>query len=363
MSRQSNLQSLGWNASREQQFTDHRGAGCVPARIAREDRGRYIVLHDGGDSAAEVSGRFRHEATGRAAFPAVGDWVAVRLAGSDASATIVAVLPRTGVFARKVAGETTEEQIVAANVDAVFVVAGLDGDFNPRRIERFLAAAWDSGAQPVVVLNKADVAADLPAQVAEVELASPGVPVVAVSALAGEGVDALAAWLAPGATVALLGSSGVGKSTLANALLGQSRQTTGAVRESDSRGRHTTTWRELVALPSGALLIDTPGMRELQLWADESSLESAFPDIEALARSCRFGDCGHVTEPGCAVLAAADSGALEPERLASWRKLQRELQWLAAKQDSRLRAEQAAKWKAIHKSMRSHPKLRARGER
>jgi ribosome biogenesis GTPase len=357
------LQSLGWNASREQQFTDHRAAGCVPARIAREDRGRYIVLHEGGDSPAEVTGRFRHEAAGRSSFPAVGDWVAVRLAGADASATIVAVLPRTGVFARKVAGETTEEQIVAANVDAVFVVAGLDGDFNPRRIERFLAAAWDSGAQPVVVLNKMDLAEDLDAQIAEVEASSPGVPVVATSALAGDRVDALAAWLGPGTTVALLGSSGVGKSTLVNALLGDERQATGAVREDDSRGRHTTTRRELVALPSGALLIDTPGMRELQLWADESSLESAFPDIEELARSCRFGDCSHVTEPGCAVLAAADAGALEPERLTSWRKLQRELRWLAAKQDSRLKAEQTAKWKAIHKSMRNHPKLRARGER
>jgi ribosome biogenesis GTPase len=207
-----------------------------------------------------------------------------------------------------------------------------------------------------VVLNKADLAEDLDARLAEVGAIALGADVVAISATEGSGLEALSAWLAPGRTVALLGSSGVGKSTLVNALLGEARQATREVREDDSRGRHTTSHRELVPLPGGALLLDTPGMRELALWAGEQSLDGAFPEIAALAEECRFRDCGHETEPGCAVLAAAQSGALDAERLESWRKLQRELRWLASRQDARLRAEEEAKWKAIHKSMKHHPK-------
>jgi ribosome biogenesis GTPase len=356
------LRLLGWNDRLERAFEPHRNEGSIPARVVREDRGRYRV-NDGEEGAAEVAGRFRHEAADRTAFPAVGDWVAVRGGGGDGARTIVAVLPRTSVFLRHAVGEATEAQVVAANVDSVFVMTGLDLDFNPRRIERFVTAAWESGAQPVVVLNKADVAEDLESRIAETEFAAPGVPVVAISALDASGLDALAPWLAPGASVALLGMSGVGKSTLVNALLGEDRQATSAVREWDSRGRHTTTSRELVPLPGGAILIDTPGMRVLQLWSDPSALDGTFPEIESLARECRFGDCRHEREPGCAVLAAEAAGALQSERLASWRKLQRELRWLAGKQDQRIRLEQAARWKAIHKSMKSHPKLRLRGGR
>ena len=324
-------------------------------RVAREDRDRYTVLSRSGALSAVLTGRFRHDALARADLPAVGDWVMAR-AEAGGPATISALLPRASTFMRKVAGDTTQEQVVAANVEAVFLVCGLDGDFNPRRVERALTAAWESGAQPVVVLNKADLASDVAARVAETEAVAPGAPVVALSALEGNGLDALSPWLVPGHTIALIGSSGAGKSTLTNALLGEARQATGAVREEDSRGRHTTTHRELVPLPSGALLLDTPGMRELQLWGDDSGLEGAFPEVTELVARCRFSDCTHASEPGCAVLEALASGALDAARFAAWLKLQRELRYLAGRQDARIRAEDTAKWKAIHKEMRHHPK-------
>lgn len=349
------LPSLGWNARFEESFTEHRTRGWVPARVAREDRTRYVVLDESGARPAELAGRLRHEARTRADVPAVGDWVAVR-PGAASPAIIEAVLPRASAFVRKDVGDAAIEQVVAANVDTVFLVSGLDLDYNPRRIERYLAAAWESGAEPVVVLNKADLDPDREARVAEVELLAPGAAVLAVSALEGDGIASLQPWLQPGRTVALLGSSGVGKSTLVNALLGEERLATGAVREDDSRGRHTTTHRELVVLPGGALLLDTPGMRALELWGDEDSVDGAFPEIASLAEGCRFRDCRHESEPGCAVLAAEADGTLAPDRLASWRKLQREAHWLATRVDARARAAEEAKWKAIHKSMRDHPK-------
>ena len=350
------LESLGWTPNHESLFEEHRARGLEPARVARQDRERYLVLTAAGARPAEVTGRFRHGAASPAGFPAVGDWVAVRDAAGQGAAAIHAVLPRASSFARRAAGETTEEQVVAANVDVVFLVAGLDGDFNPRRIERYVAAAWDSGAEPVLVLNKADLAADADARVAEVEALAPGVPVVALSAREGTGLEALARWLVPGRTVALLGSSGVGKSTLVNALLGEERQDTGDVREDDSRGRHTTSARELVPLPSGALLLDTPGMRELGLWSAGEGLAEAFADVEEIAAACRYRDCRHESEPGCAVRSAVADGTLDGERFESWRKLQKELHWLAIRQDERARAAEEAKWKAIHKSMKHHPK-------
>jgi ribosome biogenesis GTPase len=349
------LSSLGWNERLEAAFGPWRDEECLPARVAREERGRYLILDEQGEHEAVLAGRLRHETATRSERPAVGDWVAARRE-TGGPAIIAGVLARASAFVRKVSGEVTQEQVVAANIDAVFVVAGLDGDFNPRRIERMLAAAWESGAEPIVVLNKADLADSLETRIAQVAALAPGAAVVAISALAGDGLAALAPWLAPGRTVALIGSSGVGKSTLANALLGESRQATGDVREDDSRGRHTTTRRELLVLPSGALLLDTPGMRELQLWGEDSGVDGAFPDIAGLARQCRFRDCAHEGEPGCAVLAALESGELDPARLASWRKLKRELRWLETRVDARARAEEAARWKAIHKSMRHHPK-------
>lgn len=349
------LEPSGWNPRLAASAVPHLEQGLVPLRIAREDRDRYTVTDGSGERAAVLAGRLRHDAVRRTDLPAVGDWVMACVKG-DGPARIEAVLPRASVFLRKVAGETTDEQVVAANVDAVFLVCGLDADFNPRRIERYVTAAWESGAQPVVVLNKADLAGDRDARIAETVAVAPGVPVVALSALAGDGVAALAPWLAPGQTVALLGSSGVGKSTLANALAGVPLQDTGAVREDDSRGRHTTTHRQLLPLPGGAWLIDTPGMRELQLWADDDTLERTFPEVAALAEQCRFRDCAHAHEPGCAVRAALAAGTLEPARFAAWGKLQRELAYLASRQDARARAESESKWKAITKQMRTHPK-------
>ncbi len=350
------MQSLGWNEHWATTFAPRAAAGIRPARVAREDRGRYRVLSEAGERGAELAGRMRHEARTRLDLPAVGDWVAVRDGGD--SDVVVALLPRRTAFVRKVAGDTTEQQIVAANVDTVFVVMGLDENFNLRRLERYLTASWESGATPVVVLNKRDLVEDPEAAIAETEAVAAGAAVVAVSAL-GEGtLEALAAWLRPGRTVALLGSSGVGKSTLVNALLGAERLETGAVRAADARGRHTTTRRELVPIEGGAVLIDTPGMRELQLWGDESGTASTFPEIMALAAACRFTDCRHDHEPGCAVRAALADGSLDEARFESWQKLQKELRWLEVRSDARARAAETAKWKAIHKSMKHHPKAR-----
>jgi ribosome biogenesis GTPase len=335
-----NLKRFGWHPFFEACFAEYAEEGLVPARVVAELRGAYRLATEAGEIDGRLAGKLRHEAEDRAALPAVGDWVAVAPAGAEA-AVVRAVLPRRGAFSRKVAGMRVEEQIVAANVDTVFVVVGLDNDFNLRRVERYLALAWESGARPVVALNKVDVCDDPEARAREVEAVAIGVPVVLVSAARGDGLDGLSAHLRAGETVALLGSSGAGKSTLANRLLGGDVQRTGGVREHDSRGRHTTTHRELFVLPSGAILVDTPGMRELQLWGDGGGVAEAFEDVEALARECRFSDCSHASEPGCAVRDAVD-----PKRLASYRALGREMTALERKRH----------WKAIHKAMRSHSK-------
>jgi len=341
------LADLGWDAAFAAAFAPHAAEGLAPARVMRE--GGAYGLATGRAERPELSavaaGRLWHGEAGTGA-PAVGDWVAVRLPASPAEPGLIrAILPRRSKFSRKAAGARTDEQVVAANVDTVFLVNGLDGDFNPRRIERYLAAAWESGADPVLVLSKADIADDLAARVAEIEAIAFGVPVHAVSARTGEGIAALAAYLRPGRTVSFLGSSGVGKSTLINRLIGRDVQRTAAVREGDDRGRHTTTHRELFLTPAGALLLDTPGMRELQLWEADEGLGATFADVEELAAGCRFRDCAHDGEPGCAVAAAAAAGGLDPERLASYHKLQRELRHVHSKQDevSRLREKQRIK--------------------
>lgn len=338
------LEELGWTPHEAAAFAPYEAEGLRPARVALPYGATFRVYLADAETLADVSGRLRHEARSRRDLPAVGDWVAIRWTAPSDRATIQAILPRRSLFSRKVAGDATAEQIVAANVDTAFLVAGLDHDFNLRRLERYLAMAWTSGAQPVVLLNKADVAEDLPSRQAEVQSIAPGVPVHVISSRLGTGVSELEPYLQRGRTVALLGSSGVGKSTLINRLLGHDRQRTCEVRASDQRGRHTTTHRELVPLPGGAMLIDTPGMRELQLWDAESGLQETFDDITALAPGCHFADCRHDTEPRCAVKAAVAEGRIPAERLESYIKLQRELAHLAGRQDAL--AQQAVKQSA-----------------
>jgi ribosome biogenesis GTPase len=354
------LCSLGWTPRFSQYFAQYVARGCVPARVAREDRGVYTLYGAFGAVEGRLTGAYHYRAEEPDDYPAVGDWVAARLAVGTA-AVIEAVLPRRTKFARLAAGRLTEEQVVVANVDTVFLVTGLDQNYDVRRIERYLMVAWESGADPVVLLNKADLARDLPARLAEVEGVAPGVPVHALSAGTGQGLEALEPHLGRGQTVALLGSSGVGKSTLINRLLGEERLATGAVRADDGRGRHTTTHREMVLLPRGAVLIDNPGMRAVGLWGGEEGLSGAFEDIEALAVDCRYADCRHDREPGCAVRAALERGDLAEERMRSYRKMERELTFLAERQDGRARQrarEQGRRFKQFH---REREALRSRG--
>ena len=345
------IESLGWNNTFNESFRPYHNSGHFPARVAREDRERYQLVTADAELSAEVTGRFRHQATSRRDFPAVGDWVAVEQQAHSDFGLIHAVLPRTSVFSRGKTGPTTEEQVVAANVDTAFLVMDLGRDFNPRRIERYITLTWESGASPVVLLTKTDLAEDVDTAIAEIEAVAIGVPVHAISALNDQGIDQLDQYLLPGKTVALFGSSGAGKSTLINALLGEQQLLTRELKQ-DGRGRHTTTWRELVKLPSGALVIDTPGMKQVELWADDSSLEESFDDIARLAALCKFTDCQHTSEPGCAVQEALANGSLTPARFESHQKLQRELKYLHRKQDIRAMLEEKARWKKIHMSVR-----------
>lgn len=346
----------GWDNHFKKQFEPYKHEGLSPVRIVRENRQNYLAWAEAGELTAEVSGRFRHAAIGKGDFPAVGDWAAAEVLANEGKAVIQAVLPRKSAFLRKVPGPVTEEQVVAANIDTAFIVCGLDGNYNLRRIERYLAMAWESGASPVVLLNKADICPEAEDRRNEVEAAAIGVPVCAISATRDQGLDGLREHLRRGRTAAFLGSSGVGKSTIINRLLGTDRFAVGAVSDSDSRGRHTTTSRELVMLPEGGLVIDTPGMRGLKVWGDEDGLKQTFDDIEALAVDCRFRDCRHGNEPGCAVRAAVESGTLDSGRLQSFQKLQKELRYLADRQAMTPNALEKERWKQISKMTRTFKK-------
>jgi len=343
---QHSLEPLGWNQFFADAFAPYEPAGLIPGRVAVQERGGAVLFTAAGTLRADVATRLVREGGQVVA----GDWVAAELLPGEERAILRAVLPRRSRFARKEPW-LTEEQVVAANVDTVFLVTDCGRDFKPRRLERYLTAAWDSGAAPVIVLTKSDLAEDVSETLAEAEAIAFGVPVHAVSSVTGEGLGSLDPHLLPGQTIALLGSSGVGKSTLANRLLGENLLATAELRR-DGRGRHTTTHRELVHLPGGALLLDTPGMRELQLWADESALEETFADVAELARDCRFSDCAHGQEPGCAVRAALGNGALPQIRWESYSKLQRELRALAVKQDARLRSEARKERRRFARSQR-----------
>jgi ribosome biogenesis GTPase len=354
-----NLSDLGWDAGFAEAFAPFEAEGFEPARVAARHRTGFELLSPAGPSFGELSGRLHHQIRSAADMPVVGDWVAASGLASEGSASIHDLLPRRTRFSRKVAGERSEEQVLAANLDRVFVVSGLDRDFNLRRLERFLVLAAAGGIEPVVVLNKIDLADDLPARLAEVARITPGIELLLMSARTGEGVEALRAALPAGRTGALIGSSGVGKSTLINRLLGQERQTTGEVRASDGRGRHVTSVRELLPIPGAGLLIDNPGLREVQLWAGEEDLAAPFTDVIELAAGCRFRDCRHQTEPGCAVLAAVEEGRLEAARLESYRKLQKEIAFQERRRDPILKDKEEKRIARLIKQVKKLPKQRS----
>jgi len=348
------LRSLGFDEHFSAAFHTYAARGLKPGRVLLQYNHIYTVATQDGEMSAQCSGKLRHaaydggEGGTLGQTPVTGDWVAVQASG--AIGLIQAVLPRRSQFSRKAAGRAVREQVIAANIDTAFLLVGLDNDFSPRRVERYLAATWESGAAPVVVLNKLDLCPEPAARLAEINSVAVGVQVYAISALLGDGVDDLAAYCEAGRTIALLGSSGVGKTTLLNRLLGSNELPTQPVRLHDGRGRHTTTRRELMFSPSGAMMIDTPGLRELQLWEGDEGVQATFDEIETLARDCRFRDCRHQDEPGCAVRAAVDAGELDPPRLASLHKLQSELAWLDRRQDQTAALAEKRRWKSIHKA-------------
>ncbi|HEX7174496.1 MAG TPA: ribosome small subunit-dependent GTPase A [Pyrinomonadaceae bacterium] len=353
------LEKYGWNDFFVEGFAPYAAEGYGVGRILLQHNKIYVLYTEDGEMEAEVTGRLRHEAAGPHELPAVGDWVATRERGTDGTLMIHAVLPRSSKFSRKVSGSRTDEQVVAANVDTVFLVAGLDGDYNPRRIERYLIMAWESGARPIVVLNKSDLdPAGAAERAVEVEAVAPGVAIVLLSAKHDEQLAQLAPFVGPGRTVALMGSSGVGKSTIVNRLAGSDVQRTAEVRVGDSRGRHTTTHRQLILLPGGGLVIDTPGMRELQLLVSERGMRETFEEIETLAAQCRFTDCRHAEERDCVVRAALADGTLDAERYANYQKMLGEMRHTAVRQDQRAAQEEKSRVKRLTRAFNKTDKRR-----
>jgi ribosome biogenesis GTPase / thiamine phosphate phosphatase len=353
------LTELGWNSYFAAMWAEQNDGGWAPARVVSQQRGLWRIAGDFGERWAEPSSKLRVAAEAQGDWPAVGDWIAAELFGEE-HAFIHGILPRRGCFARKAPGKRIEEQVIAANIDTAFLVVSLDGDFSPRRLERYLAQCWESEVKPVIVLNKADECSDAAGLVADAERVAASAPVLSVSARTGRGMDELDRFLAPGQTIVLLGSSGVGKSTLVNRLLRQDVQAVQPTRETDGKGRHTTTSRQLLRLPSGALIIDTPGLREIALWDAETGVAQAFADIEEFAANCRFRDCEHENEPGCAVRKALAAGVLDEERVASLKKLEREQEFQRRKVDPAAMHEYKSKVTRLQRGAREKYQQRER---
>ncbi|MBN2093012.1 ribosome small subunit-dependent GTPase A [candidate division KSB1 bacterium] len=348
-----NLEALGWNSFFDAYFQSYRNDSVIPARVVRVEKQHYYLHGEKGEILAELAGKLHHQATSKEDFPVVGDWVVVALRPGENNGIIQGLLPRKTHFSRKAAGVKSEIQVLVANIDYIFIVAGLDLDFNLRRIERYLALAWDSGAEPIIILNKTDVCTDLDEKITLAESIAFGVPIHAVSAQTNEGLESLKSYSQAGKTIALLGSSGVGKSSIINRLLGTDRQLVGEIRENDGRGRHTTSRRELFFMPDGGMIIDNPGLRELQVLTQEDGLLDAFEDIEELAANCRFRNCQHENEPDCAVKAALEDGTLEERRYQNYLKLQREQKYLETRDDDRARSLMNARGKKASQQMKT----------
>ncbi|RIJ67889.1 ribosome small subunit-dependent GTPase A [Rummeliibacillus sp. TYF005] len=355
-----NLQDYGWNNNWQKQFEAYKHLNTnehlTVGRVLLEHKHSYRVMTEFGEWMATPSGHFQYNAQVRRDYPVIGDWVVLEQMPGEEKGMIHAILPRTSLFSRKVAGSSVEEQIIAVNINYVFLVMSLNKDFNLRRLERYLIAAYDSGANPIIVLTKKDLCEDPSEYVDQVETIAFGVPIYTVSSLTGEGIDLLQQLLSDGKTGALLGSSGVGKSSLTNALCEEKVMSVQTIRTNDDKGRHTTTHRELFQLPTGGLLIDTPGMREFQLWNNSDSLDSSFNDIETLAQHCRFRDCEHKKEPGCAVKAAIEEGTLEKDRYDSYFKLKRELAFIERKANTQAQLAERSRGKNTSKQIKKNTK-------
>ena len=350
------LTDLGWDEEREEQFAEHYKNGLQPARVTESTHLFYKLMSEKGEISGKLSGKFRYTCRSKGDFPTVGDWIGYKPSKNKGFVPIQVILERKSAFSRKVAGKESEEQVIAANIDMILIVNGLDQDFSVRRIERYVTLAGESGAAYTIILNKADLCKDLDGVLASIRELFGDVPVHAISALDDHGIDPIRELFVPGRTYVLLGSSGVGKSTIINGLLGEDRIRTSSVRDHDGRGRHTTTSKNLIILPNGAIVIDTPGLREVQLLATGAGLVHAFGDIEELSEECKFSDCSHTTEPGCAVLAAVEDGTVPQERLDSYHKLKREIEYNRTKSDERFSNKRSPFWKKVSKLSRQFQK-------